>query len=73
MRKLTTSYFERKDTKFVSNKTALLYVFSLPNSLLLVSFLRLTDLSHRQEQAGSKRSTSGSAKPGPQQRRQRRQ
>ena len=31
---------------------ALLYVFSLSNSLVFVSFLRLSDLSHRQEQGG---------------------
>ena len=55
---LTTSYFELK--KFVGNKTAsftveiaLLFVFSLANSLFFVSFLRLSDLSHTQEQAGS--------------------
>ena len=56
---VTTSHFERKETKFVSNKTAftveiaLLFVFSLSNSLFFVSFLRLSDLSHTQEQAGS--------------------
>ena len=32
---------------------ALLYVFSLSNSLFFVSFLRLPDRSHAQEQAGS--------------------
>ena len=32
---------------------ALLFVFSLSNSLFFVSFLRLSDLSHTQEQAGS--------------------
>ena len=32
---------------------ALLYIFSLSNSLVFVSFLRLSDLSHTQEQAGS--------------------
>ena len=43
MRSLTTLYFERKEVKFVSNKTAiygqsdLLYVFSLSNSLFMAS------------------------------------
>ena len=32
---------------------ALLFVFSLSNSLFFVSFLRLSDLSHTQEEAGS--------------------
>ena len=32
---------------------ALLFVFSLSNSLFFVSFLHLSDLSHTQEQAGS--------------------
>ena len=36
---------------------ALLFVFSLSNSLFFVSFLRLSDLSHTQEQAGSMSST----------------
>ena len=60
---LTTSYMERKETRFVGNKTestvevALLFVFSSSNSLLFVSFLRLSDLSHTQEQAGSMPST----------------
>ena len=36
---------------------ALLDVFSLSNSLFFASFLRLSDLSHRQEQAGSMPST----------------
>ena len=59
VRNLTTSHFEREETKFVSNKTAiyrriaLLFVFSLSNSLFFGSFLRLSDLSHTQEQAGS--------------------
>ena len=61
---LTTSYFDRKETKFVGNKTAiypsklLFWLSSLcQNSPFLVSFLRLTDLSHTQEQAGSMPST----------------
>ena len=36
---------------------ALLYVFSLSNSLVFVSFLRLCDRSHTQDQAGSMPST----------------
>ena len=36
---------------------ALLYVLSLSNSLFFVSFLRLSDRSHMQEQAGSMHST----------------
>ena len=63
MRNLKTSHFERKETKFVGNKTAI-YGRSL-SSLFLVSvklahlcvFLRVADLSHRQEQGGSMPST----------------
>ena len=38
-------------------KIALLFVFSLSNSLFFVCFLRLSDLSHTQEQARSMPST----------------
>ena len=73
MRNRTTLYFERKETKFVGNKTAiysrnrsslcLLLVFL--NSLVFVSFLRLSELSHRQEQGGSMPSTQAVApRPG---------
>ena len=54
MRNLTTSYFERKETKFVGNKTAIYSRNrSLSNSPFFVSFLRLSDRSHMQEQARS--------------------
>ena len=56
---VTTSHLERKETKFVSNKTAiyrrnrssvcLLFV----KLALLCAFFCLSDLSHTQEQAGS--------------------
>ena len=57
----TSSEFEKK-TKFVGKKpftveVALLFVFSLSNSLFFVSFLHLSDISHMQEQAGSMPST----------------
>ena len=77
VRNLTTLYFKRKETKFVGNKTAiyieiaLLYVFSTPNSLVFVSFLRLSDRSHDARASREHAfDASGSAMPEPQQTRQ---
>ena len=41
----------------ITVEIALLFVFSLSNSLFFVSFLRLSNLSHTQQQAGSMPST----------------
>ena len=61
---LITSYFERRETKFFGNKTAIylrnsssVCLFFVKLSLLCVFFFRLSDLSHTQEQAGSMPST----------------
>ena len=55
---VTTSHFKRKLSLSATRQPftveiALLFVFSLSNSLFFVSFLCLSDLSHTQEQAGS--------------------
>ena len=42
---------------FFNVEITLLFVFSLSNSLFFMSFVRLSDLSHTQEQAGSMPST----------------
>ena len=77
VRNLTTSYFERKETKFVGNKTAIyrrnrssLCLLFVKLALLCVfsSFIRpITSARASQEHAFD---ASGSAKPEPQQRRQ---
>ena len=60
---LTTSYFERKETSLSATRQpfmveiALLYVFSLSNSLVFVSFLCSSDRSRTKEQVGSMPST----------------
>ena len=77
MRNLTTSYFERKKTKFVGNKTAIysrnlsslcLLVVKLARLCVFSSFIRpITYARASREHAFD---ASGSAKPEPQQRRQ---
>ena len=57
VRNLTTSYFEQNEMSATKPpftiEVALLYVFSSSNSLVFLSFLHFSDLSHRQEQGGS--------------------
>ena len=73
---VTTSYFERKESKFVSNKTftveiALLFVFSLSNSLFFVSFFLFNQpITYTRASREHALDASGSSKPEPQQRRQ---
>ena len=56
---LTTSYFDRRETKFSATRPlftvelALFYVFSLSNPLVCVPFLHLSDQSDKQEKARS--------------------